>query len=220
MLNKLKSLWKNGVYKLLAFLITYIGQGCIRLLLMTCKWQVEGIEEFKNIASRNKCILMLWHNRLALTPFILSRFAPHFIYAALVSNSRDGELISSVVRSYKTGRTIRVSHNARHQALLEMIDHLEKKKEIIIVTPDGPRGPSYRIKPGVALAAIETEAHVIPLTWTSTCFWELNTWDKLRLPKPFSTIQVKFGQSTCFPKESNIELKSAQAVLQSALQSL
>lgn len=217
MLKKVKLHLKKWMYKILPFLVATLGQGLIRLLLWTCRWEVKGLQDFKEVATHHKCILMLWHNCLTITPSILYKFAPDFIYAALVSNSRDGHLIAAVIHSYQAGRTILVPHNARYQALKKVTRHLEEKKEVVIITPDGPRGPCYQIKPGVAIAARETAAHVVPLTWTATRMWKLNTWDKLKIPKPFSTIQVSFEKAIVFTKDSNLTLKQAQDILQEAL---
>ncbi len=215
MLKTLKQLWKNGIYTFLAFFIATIGKGAINALLWTCRWNVKGAEHFCKIASQEKCILMLWHNRLALTPFILYRFAPHFIYAAFISNSRDGELIGRMVRSYKAGRVIKVPHHSRHQALRELIRHVEERLSIVIITPDGPRGPRYEMKPGLALAAIETQANVVPLNWKASSYWEFKTWDKLRLPKPFSTIDVFFDPPVHLAKQTLLD--EGQALLQNSL---
>lgn len=216
MLKKWKEACKRLKYKIFTFLMVTLGHACMRLLLSTCQWQVQGLERFKEIASKEKCILMLWHNRLAIIPFLLYRFAPQFIYAALVSNSRDGEVLSAVIRSYKTGRTIRVPHNARHQALRELVRYLQEKEEVVIITPDGPKGPCYEVKPGVAIAALEAPAVVIPLTWSANRYWEFKTWDKLRLPKPFSTIQVSFNPPVRL-KKSEHPLPEALQVLKASL---
>lgn len=214
MLSKLKKIFYKNF---LPFFVARIGQGCIRFMLRTCSWEIKGLEDFKALAEKERCILMLWHNRLAMIPFILYKYAPHFVYAAFVSNSRDGELISAVVESYETGRTIRVSHHLRHKALREMIAHLKEKKEVIIITPDGPRGPRYEMKPGVALAAMETEAYVIPLEWSSNKMWEFKTWDKLRLPKPFSKITISFEPALQFNKQT-CSLEQIRKDLQHALE--
>ncbi|WP_213106448.1 lysophospholipid acyltransferase family protein [Candidatus Protochlamydia amoebophila] len=215
MLKKLKQGWKNFSYRCFAFLIATIGKALIRILLATCRWKVHGLEKYIKIAEKEKCIVMFWHNRLALAPFILYHLTPQFIYAAFISNSRDGELIGRIVRSYKTGRVIRVPHHSRHEALREMIRHVNFKKSIAIITPDGPRGPRYKMKPGIALAAIETGAYVFPLNWTATSFFTFKTWDQLRLPKPFSTIEFFFGEPIKF--SSDVPLNIAQTHLQKSL---
>jgi lysophospholipid acyltransferase (LPLAT)-like uncharacterized protein len=209
MLKKLKR-FVSG--RILPFLAVKVGQRLLHLLLWTCKWKIEGLEYFKETAKNEKCILMLWHNRLALAPFILTRFAPEFIYAAFISNSRDGELISAIVHSYKNGRTIRVPHNARHEALRELIMHLKEKKDVIVITPDGPRGPLYKLKQGAALAALETSAQTVSLNWSAKKYWEFGSWDKLRIPKPFTTIRVHFEKSIILnPLINRVE---AQKILQ------
>jgi len=203
--------------RLFPFLVATLGKGLIRALLWTCQYQIKGLETFKALAAKERCILMLWHNRLAITPSILYQYAPDFIYAALVSNSRDGQLISAVIHSYEAGRTIRVSHNARHKALQDLIKYLKEKKEVVIITPDGPRGPCYQVKPGIALAALETSAYVIPLTWKASRYWELKTWDKLKIPKPFAKIDIAFESPIHLASQGNIDLKQAQDILKKAL---
>lgn len=217
MSNKFKDLWKRAVSSLLSFLVAYVGQGLVRLLLLTCRWEVLGVDRFKQVAINNKCILILWHNRLVLAPIILHKYAKTFIFAGMVSKSRDGELVSAVIHSYKAGRTIRVGHQTRHQALVQLIRHLEEKREIVIITPDGPRGPIYKVKPGAAWAAMKTGASVVPLTWSADKFWEFNTWDRLRFPKPFSQITVSFGEPVNFDQENPVSLEEAQDILCDAL---
>jgi lysophospholipid acyltransferase (LPLAT)-like uncharacterized protein len=213
MLKRWKNLWK----KCLPFFITTIGQRFIRLIIWTCHWKVEGLEKFQALAGKERCILMLWHDHLALIPFILSQYAPQYTYAALVSNSRDGKLLSAVIRSYPQARTIVARHDARHQALREVIRHLEEKQDVVIMTPDGPRGPRHQVKPGIAMAALQTAAYVIPLRWTASHYWALNTWDQLKLPKPFSSIHVIFEEPLRFTNKSEQTLEQVQEILQKSL---
>lgn len=154
---------------------------------------VEGIENFLNSASQRSCILMFWHNRLIAVAEVLESHAPDFIYVAFVSKSRDGEIVAAFTKSYKAGRTIRVPHNRREGALKSMVSHLKSTNDIIMITPDGPKGPPGEVKPGVLFAAQESGAPIIPFSWQATRFWTLPTWDGLMIPKPFTKITVKFG---------------------------
>lgn len=215
MLKLLKGSWKSFRNHLSIFLITTIGKSSIRLLLWTCRWDVEGLDHFCQVADKEKCILLFWHNRLAIAPFILTKLAPQLTYAAFVSNSRDGKLLSSIIHSFKCGRTITVPHHSRAQALHTLIRHIEKKNDVVIITPDGPRGPKYVMKPGAALAAVESGAHVIPLDWTASNYWVLNTWDRLRLPRPFSTLKITFDSALRF--DDKLEISSIVETLTSRL---
>jgi lysophospholipid acyltransferase (LPLAT)-like uncharacterized protein len=200
----LKNFKKRYLSKMSNFLLPKIAKILMGLLLWTCRFEVKGLENFCEMAKTKKCLLLFWHNRLALAPFILTRLAPQLTYAAFVSNSRDGDLLAAIIHSFSCGRTIRVPHNNRHEALRHLIKHIETENDVVIITPDGPRGPSYVMKPGAALAAVETGAHVIPFDWKASGYWIFNTWDKLRLPKPFSTINISFDAAQTFQEKADL----------------
>lgn len=186
-------------------MLAYGGKILLKALTLTCRVQVEGMEKFLIHAKKGNCILMLWHNRLMLVAPVFLRYASQFTYTAFISQSRDGEPLALFTNSFKNGRTIRVRHNAKHEALKMMIDRLKNSQEIILVTPDGPRGPRYQVKPGVAMAARETDAVVFPFSWSANHFWQLKSWDKMILPKPFSKIFVKIGEPIPLSKNCSIE---------------
>ena len=179
--------------KISSYIIAYTAKYLLKLIAFTCKKEYVGLDTFLKTAEKDPCIVMLWHNRLALVAEAFSSKANDFTYSAFISNSRDGEPLAILARSYPNGRIIRVHHKARHQALREMIHSLQKKREVILITPDGPRGPRYKVKPGLTLAAKQAKAWVIPFSWEAKTFWELNTWDKFRIPKPFTTITYVWG---------------------------
>lgn len=197
-----------------AKLLAITSKFVIRSILSTCKFEIAGFDQFNAAAKEKKCILMVWHNRLALVAEILNRYAPQNGYAAVVSNSRDAEPLALLASSYK-GKTIRVSHDARYQALRRMMNHLKQKSDVIIITPDGPRGPRYEVKPGIAVAAKQSKAHIFPMAWSATKFWQLGTWDKMILPKPFSKITVTIGEPVQVNDES--DLPSATSFLEGIL---
>lgn len=206
--------WLQFKGRCLSYPIAYFSKYCLRIILKTCRVEIEGLEEFVSTAKKEKCILMLWHNRLAVVAEVLNSHAPQFTYAAFISQSRDGEVLAILARSYKAGRTIRIAHNGKREALNTLIESLNTKREIILYTPDGPKGPAFKVKPGIIVAAKETQANIIPFSWSSTQFWSLKTWDKLMLPKPFSTIKVSFGKPmqvdpTASPEALKEELESS-----------
>lgn len=194
-----------------------MGKSALRLSLSTCRIEIKGGEHLIQAASENRCILMLWHNRIAVLPEVLLKMDSPFTYCAFVSQSRDGEILALLANSYKQGRALRVPHDARHQALSKMISLLREKGEVMLVTPDGPRGPRYQVKPGIVLAAKEAPAYIVPFTWSTNRFWQLRTWDKLILPKPFSRIYVIFGEPILVPKDTNQTLEEHAQVLQQTL---
>lgn len=218
----LKHVWgdiKKKLYKVRSFFIAKASHWLLNMIIRTCRVHVSGAEEFCKLATQDKCLLMLWHNRLALAPFILFRYTPgHIRYAALVSASRDGDILTNIIHSYRNGSTIPVPHLGRYQALQNIIRHINERKQVVVITPDGPRGPCYEIKPGIAVAALETRAHVAALDWKASSYWELRTWDRFRIPKPFSTIYVTFTfaflnfDSSIQPSLSEVQLRLADCL--------
>ena len=188
----------------------------MRLILLTCRIELQGFEQFIKNASKGKCILMLWHNRIAIAPEILIRYTP-FYFSPVISNSRDGEFLAILIGSYKVGKIIRVSHDSRHEAMHQLINHLNNSEEIVVITPDGPRGPRHVMKPGIAYAAKKANAAVIPVSWTATKFWQLKTWDQMMIPKPFSKIRFVIGWPIWLRDNEKFNLRSDTALLENSL---
>lgn len=188
----MKEMWYHFKHKILPYYGAYLAKSLLHLIFKTCKVNIQGIEKFKSVAGKGPCILVLWHNRLAIAPEILSKYAGEYTYAALISQSRDGEILSTIVESYPIGKSIRVPHHDRLKALHTVIHQLKTEKDVIVITPDGPRGPKYKVKGGTIHAAKASGASIVPFSWTATRYWELNSWDKMQFPKPFSTITVSF----------------------------
>jgi lysophospholipid acyltransferase (LPLAT)-like uncharacterized protein len=69
----------------------------------------------------------------------------------------------------------------------------------VCLTPDGPRGPRYRIQPGFIKLAQATGAPIIPIHVRFSSAWRLKTWDRFVIPKPFSKVEVVFARAITVP---------------------
>jgi len=101
-------------------------------------------------------IFCIWHNRLPLSlimyrHYVRRRQQSHQL-AAIVSASKDGGVVARVLEHFGVEPVRGSSSRRGPQALLELITWAERGYDLAI-TPDGPRGPRYIIKPGaIALA--------------------------------------------------------------------
>lgn len=190
----IKDTWKQWKRRWLPYIIAYGGKYSLKLLLSTCKVKVDGIDNFLNTAKSSPCIIMLWHNKLVIVSEILINATSDTLFTCFISKSRDGEPLAILAESYSRGKVLRVPHDTRHVALTKLIDTLKEQREVVLVTPDGPRGPTNIVKPGIAVAARESSAAIVPFSWSAKSYWQLKTWDKMKIPKPFTTIHVGFGQ--------------------------
>lgn len=201
----IQDLWIRFKRFVLPYPMAYVVKYTLKIILWTCRLEVQGLERFIDCAKNNRCILSLWHNRLAVVPEVVARYAKDFYFNAVISNSRDGEPLAILVRSYRQGKVMRVAHNDRRGALSNLIKHAKGNTDIIVITPDGPRGPCYQLKPGIIMAAKSSGAYVVPFCWTADTFWSLKSWDKFMLPKPFSKIRVVFGAPVALPKDTSLD---------------
>jgi len=170
-------------YKIFGLLIYYI----LRVLSRTYK--VEKISA-EGVMDEN-AVYVSWHNKIVPITVILDKLKKK---AALASASKDGELIS--VPLEKFGYKVVRGSSGRDgvKGLLEMVKFL--KDGYIVGTPvDGPKGPVYKVKPGMLFLAQKSGKAIIPIGAASKSKWVFSkTWDKIELPKPFSKIVCILGE--------------------------
>lgn len=165
----------------------------VRLILWTNKIELVGLDNYYEEVKKHPSIIVLWHNRITLGPNFFGEYLDRSLnYTAYVSQSRDGEWLALATESYPNGYTIRVPKKHKFESLRQFIKTL--KTSVVLITPDGPRGPKYEMKPGVIFAANAAKAQLFPFSWTSTKTWQLKSWDQLKIPKPFGKICIGFGQ--------------------------
>lgn len=105
-------------------------------------------------------IVCFWHSRLLMMPFA-RKWGP---VKVLISRHRDGEFIARVIQFFKVG-TIRGSYQKISlSSLREIINNLKTGIDIAI-TPDGPKGPRYKIKNGVIDLARLSGKTIVPVTY-------------------------------------------------------
>jgi lysophospholipid acyltransferase (LPLAT)-like uncharacterized protein len=151
----------------------------------------------------------LWHNRLLIFPFVLRRFFPNRGGAALISASRDGDLLADAIKRFDFDVVRGSSSRLGASAILQLTDVLASGRDVVI-TPDGPRGPAYELGPGIIFLAQKSGAPVVPVNMEYSNCWRLKSWDRFILPRPFSKVRVIIGQShdvrsTSTPDEFEIE---------------
>ena len=159
----------------------------------------------------------LWHNRLLIFPFVLRRFFPNRRGAALISASRDGDLLADAIERFDFDVVRGSSSRLGASAILQLTDVLASGRDVVI-TPDGPRGPAYELGPGIIFLAQKSGAAVLPVNMEYSSCWRLKSWDRFILPRPFSKVRVIIGQShhvrsTSTPEEFETERLRLQGVM-------
>ncbi len=169
-----------------------------KLLVKTLKVEVEFLSppSFPSIVA-------FWHGRMFLLPFALKEFSDKV--AILISRHRDGELIANIVEKlgFKTVRGSTGKGKGGERAFLKMLKLL-KEGYCVAITPDGPRGPREKVKLGVVKLSLTSGIPIYPLTFACSSCFTLSSWDKFKIPKPFSRCKVLLG-SPLRPKDFSSE---------------
>jgi hypothetical protein len=123
---------------------------------------------------------------------------------AVVSLSRDGEILCSLLKKYGYSLIRGSSSRGGSEVLAEIVDRLNE--DYVLMTPDGPRGPAGDFKPGAVVAAARAKR---PLYLCSveidSCKVFVRSWDRFRLPLPFTRIRLKFSEAVNIPENAGRE---------------
>ena len=176
----------------------------LRWALRTTRWRFEGWEFVTPHLAGQPGIFACWHDRLPLMPalWVEARRSARPVQTrvhALVSQHRDGQLVGAVMRRFQVGLVHGSSSRGGASVMRAMIGLLSRG-ELIVITPDGPRGPRHRAAPGVAQLAAVTGARVLACAAQTSRRKVLPGWDRMVLPLPFGRGVVVCSQPIEVPR--------------------
>ncbi len=164
----------------------------ILLRLVSSTWRIK----FEGHAPAKPSVVAFWHGYMLPVWKYFSKFVP----AALVSQSKDGRLLSALLSSWGYNVVRGSSSKGGREALDSIISLLDTN--IVLITPDGPRGPACRFKAGAVVAAQKSG---VPLYLVAVhicgCITLKKSWDKFRIPYPFAKIVLSVSEPHLFPGE-------------------
>ena len=175
----------------------------IKIFGVTWRISISNIDKFPNDAA----IFPIWHGHLLIH---LYAFRNRGI-KVLVSRSRDGELIARTIKKFGYDVIRGSSSRSGATATLKIIDELKNDAIQIAITPDGPKGPAYKLKDGTIIIAQKTGIPVYPVIVVhSEPSIRLHSWDSFIIPLPFAKIKIKvFGPLRFSPDDDREKIRSA-----------
>ncbi len=194
----------------------HLSRFALKYGLITCAYylirayfsliKIRAVNEnmvFDHMKNGQKMIVAVWHQRIILVVDYAKRFS---VYApsAMISQSRDGDIIARVA-SLLNFRPVRGSSSrGGKEALANMIADLAEN-QMAVHALDGPRGPRGVVKPGLIVMAQSAGVPIVPVYISVDRAWVLNSWDRTLIPKPFSTITVRWDDPIYVPEKRDEE---------------
>ncbi len=185
--------------------------------LSTLRLKVINLDHLNKLLEDGETVILCsWHQQFfaAIRNFRgFSKYNP----AIMISRSRDGELISRIANrvGWQTARGS--SSKGGRSAMSAMISHLKTHKLAAHIL-DGPQGPIGKAKPGAIKMAHKSGAVIVPFYVTASKAWFFKSWDQFMLPKPFSRVNLFYGESIRFePCNSSEELEKQRQQLENTM---
>lgn len=138
--------------------------------------------------NRELMVFSIWHNEV----FPVMYTKRDLRIAAIVSRSGDGEFIARLIEGLGMKTARGSSSRGGLAALKQMANLMLTEKYNACLTIDGPQGPRHEPKDGVFFLAHRTKAAIVPMRIFMKKAKIFNSWDKFRLPLPFSRVHVTF----------------------------
>jgi lysophospholipid acyltransferase (LPLAT)-like uncharacterized protein len=80
----------------------------------------------------------------------------------------------------------------------------------IAITPDGPRGPIFKVQPGIVYLAQKAGVPIIPVACALSRKKILRSWDRYQFPLPFGRIEAVYGQPFQVAGNGDVAAKTAE----------
>jgi len=177
-------------------LLAWLVAAYVETIIATLRWSIEGRATVDlAMASPEGLIALFWHGRIAQGMACRSLLAekPRQV---MISLSRDGEFIALAAQRLKIppirgsagrgeGKTAKGGASAFRQALSFL-----KAGGVMILTPDGPRGPRETLPLGPVQLACASQRSVFLMSLAARPAVTLGSWDRTSIPLPFARGQV------------------------------
>lgn len=190
---------------ILAWLVTCF----IRLYACTLRLRMENEQVWlDHLRDGGAVILCCWHQQFFSFMAEFRKYR-HLKPGLMISRSREGTLVSGV--AHRMGWLAVRGSSARGgvAATREMINHIREHRLGAHIV-DGPRGPIGVVKKGIVHMARETGAVVVPVYAEANRAWTFKSWDRFFIPKPFTRVRVRFGETIELPPSGGPDEFEAQ----------
>jgi len=174
----------------------------------------------------------------AARPFVIDRTGP-VIYALyhgcmiallgihprqrttiLISNSRDGEIISRGCHGFGFSTARGSAGKGGVKGTLELLEAARQGQSLAFMV-DGPRGPRQEVKLGIIRIAQMTGLPIVPIGLSARSVYHPGSWDRFTATSWASPMVTIFGEPLLVPESaSELELEELRAQLEGRMKEM
>lgn len=146
------------------------------------------------LKNRQAFIPCYWHQQhFFCARYLFKNMPRNAKLGFLISPSADGEIAARLTEGWG-GIPIRGSTTRTGaRAMRDLYEMITKQGVSPVITPDGPTGPPRIFKHGAVMLSQMAQAPMLPIAYASSRSWQLGSWDKFLIPKPFARIVIAIG---------------------------
>lgn len=179
-------------------LLAHVASTYILLVYYTSRWEHINRHIPEKYWQQDKpFICVFWHNRVLMTVYGWNREKP---FNMLISKHSDGKLIAHVMNIFNI-KTVEGSKSKGGLDALRALLRTLKEGESIGITPDGPRGPRFKISDGVMTIAQLSGCDIIAGAYGVKRRKILGSWDRFILALPFTKGYFVWGDPLSIPSK-------------------
>jgi lysophospholipid acyltransferase (LPLAT)-like uncharacterized protein len=165
------------------WLAVRVGPPFVRALGKTWRLQLHGSPYPRAGLTPDPCIYCFWHENLAMPLYAFRDTG----VVVMTSEHRDGQISKQIMERQGFKTVSGSSTRGGAKALIGMM-RLVKEGLNLCIPPDGPKGPARRVKSGAIFVASRCAVPIVPVGIAASSQWRLGTWDRMKVPKPFSRV--------------------------------
>ena len=195
----LKRLSKNSFFLQIFASLVFLSLWIIK---STSNW--NGVNEEiieKELIKKKTLVVLIWHHQLMGSTFSW-KFKPKL--RPIATSHRDGQLSTLVQKKFGLDPLLRKKDNPTF--LIRNISKAVQHGDCIYITPDAPHGPPKKINTSIFKLCQKFDLNIAILSFHTNRYFRINSWDKLKIPLPFSKGIYLWGNKIIQSKEFKNEI--------------
>jgi len=181
--------------RLEGFMAEWVGSWLWGIICRSLRLKVYGDEHLEATEKQYPAVAFCsWHYEMLPTLY----HHRHLGGCTLTSEHADAELVARAVR--RLGYTP-IRGSTTRGGIRSLVEAVRTMRGGVSLgfTPDGPRGPRCIAQTGIVILSQKSGCPAVPMGFASRWYWQFRSWDRMRIPKPWSKAVICYGDAILVP---------------------